>query len=374
MKKDNLVFYILQLLMLISVVMLKNEIYICLSFLILTIILLLKYRFPSDRNYLRYNAIQIVVISIFSYFLISYGLGMVTGFTRNVFNLSIKGIIKNITVPFLIIVFEEIIRHVVAKNCYGDKRPYVTLTIVYIFLGIAMEFNGYDFCNFEVIFRFFCLVVLPNIAKESLYSYITYKVSFIPTIIMKLVFSLYIYFVPFFPNLGDYLISLLGILYPAVVYMMIFNMVKYYDKSNRYVVSVRKRYLFYPLIVFLSILVLLISGVGRYKMVAIGSGSMEPVYYRGDAVIFKKVDSFDQIKIGTIIAYEKDSVLVTHRVVEILKNKGNYEFRTKGDNNSDIDNYVIPFSTVKGIVVYKVSYIGYPTIWLNEQLGKLKKE
>lgn len=371
MKKNKLVFYLCNVLILVFITMFKNYNYGVLFWIPFTLFLLLKYGFPRDKNYLKYNTIQIVVISIFSYFLITYGLGMITGFGKSVFVLNIKAILKNISIPFALIVCQEIVRYIYAKNSVNDKKPYIMLTLIYIFLDIVMEINGYDFYSFEIVFKFICLVVLKSIFNEILYSYITYNISFVPTLIMKLVFGLYIYILPIFPNLGEYLISVFGVLYPTAVYIMVFKTIKYYDKSSIYVASVSRRYLGYPLIIFLLIMVMLTSGIGRYQMIAIGSGSMSPVYERGDAVIFSKIKSFDEIKVGSIIAYNKNGVLITHRVVEIIHKKNSYQFVTKGDYNENVDSGVVDSADVKGIVIYKIPYIGRPTIWLNEKLNKM---
>lgn len=371
MKKNKLVFYLCNVLILVFIAMFKSYNYGVLFWIPFTLFLLLKYGFPRDKNYLKYNTIQIVVISIFSYFLITYGLGMITGFGKSVFALNIKAILKNISIPFVLIVCQEIVRYIYARNSVNDKKPYIMLTLIYIFLDIVMEINGYDFYSFEIVFKFICLVVLKSIFNEILYSYITYNISFVPTLIMKLVFGLYIYILPIFPNLGEYLISVFGVLYPTAVYIMVFKTIKYYDKSSIYVASVSRRYLGYPLIILLLIMVTLTSGIGKYQMIAIGSGSMSPVYERGDAVIFSKIKSFDEIKVGSIIAYNKNGVLITHRVVEIIHKKNSYQFVTKGDYNENVDSGVVDSADVKGIVIYKIPYIGRPTIWLNEKLNKI---
>lgn len=335
------------------------------------IFLIIRFGFSKDRNYLKGNTIRVVIISIFSYFLITYGLGLVTGFSSNVLNLGILNIIKNIIFPLIIIVCQEIIRSIYAKKCQYDIKPYIFLTLIYIFLDIAIEFNSTIFNSSEAIFIFICLTVVPKITYHILYSYITYKVSYVPTLIIRLVFGLYIYVMPIFPSLGNYITSVLGIIYPYIVYKMVSKNIKYYDKSDKYVVSLRRKYIYFPIILVLIIMVMLVAGIGNYQLVAIGSGSMEPVIYRGDAVLFKKTNNYDNIKIGTVLAYKKEGVLITHRVVGINKNNGSYVFKTKGDNNLEIDNYDIFQNEVVGEVIYNIKYIGYPTIWLNEMLSKL---
>ncbi|MGM9878325.1 MAG: signal peptidase I [Bacilli bacterium] len=371
MKKNILTFYICNIIIIALIVLFNNKNYSILLWILLTIFLFFKCGFPKDKNYLKYNTIQIVIISIFSYFLITYSLGLITGFSKNFFDLNIKSIIMNMLYPFTLITCQELIRYIYAKNCVDDIKPYIMLTLVYIFLEIFTQVNGYNFYNFEILFKFICLVVLKSISHEILYSYITYKISFIPTLIMKLTFGLYIYIIPIFPNLGEYLMSLFGILYPALVYVMIYKTIQSYDKSSKYVTSIKKKYLLYPVILFLCIIAVLTSGIGKYQMIAIGSGSMEPIYKRGDAVIFTKIKSLEEVKIGSIIAFTKNNILITHRVVNIEYKNGDYQFITKGDNNKDIDIGTVSGSNVKGIVIHKIPYIGYPTIWINEKLGNI---
>ena len=94
---------------------------------------------------------------------------------------------------------------------------------------------------------------------------------------------------------------------------------------------------------------------------------MEPVYYRGDAVIIEKINA-KEVKIGDILVFKVGSGIVTHRVVEISQEDGKMVFRTKGDNNKTEDTFDIDDSDVKGIVKYVVKYLGYPTIMFNELL------
>lgn len=368
--KNNLKYYIFPLILLISITMFKNKYLYSLFWIIMMAFLIFKYGLIKDRNYLKNSTIRIVIISIFSYFLITYGLGLITGFNNNVFNLGIVNNFKNMIFPFTVIICQEIIRYIYAKKCQYDIKPYIFITLIYIFLDIVIEFNSSMLNNSEAIFLFICLTIAPKIAHQLLYSYITYKISYVPTIIIRLVFELYIYIMPIFPNLGNYINSVLGVIYPYIVYKMINKNVKYYDKSDKYVVSLRRKYIYFPLILILTIVVILVSGLAKYQLVAIGSGSMEPVIYRGDAVLLKKTNNYDEIKIGTVLAYKKEGVLITHRVVGINKKLGNYVFKTKGDNNKEIDNYDILQDEVIGIVIYNIKYIGYPTIWINEKFSK----
>lgn len=371
MKKNKIGYYIFSTLLLTSIIIFRNK-YAYISFwTIMTLGLIFKLGFPRDKNYYKGNVIRICIIFLFTYFIGIYSLGFITGFAKSFFKLSFFKILSNILEPLIFIVSTELIRFIYAKNSHSDKKPLIYLTIVYILIDIIMEFNFSYFDNFELLFIFACLTVLPSIANESLYSYVSYNAGYVPNLIMRLCIGLYIYILPIFPNLGNYINSVLGVLCPVIVYMSVSRIIKLYDKNDKYVVAVKRRYLFIPLLLLTAILIVLVSGIGKYKIVAIASGSMEPEFYRGDAIVFQKIEDVSKIEIGNIIAYKKNGVLVTHRVVGMSRVKGSYVFLTKGDNNDSVDSYEIFEEDIEGIVIYKVSYIGMPTIWLQELFDNL---
>ena len=112
-----------------------------------------------------------------------------------------------------------------------------------------------------------------------------------------------------------------------------------------------------------------ISGIFKYQIIAIASNSMKPVYEKGDAVIIEKKKP-DQIKEQDILAFKKNNIYITHRVIEIIKNENNYNFITKGDNNKEIDKYKVTEKEAIGTVKYIIKYIGFPTIWFNDKRGE----
>ena len=113
--------------------------------------------------------------------------------------------------------------------------------------------------------------------------------------------------------------------------------------------------------------IILISGIFSHKMIAIGSDSMNPVYYKGDAIIYKKIE-LDKIKEKDILVYNHNGTIITHRVKKIITEGNNIYFQTKGDNNDNIDEILIGSKDVYGVVKYIVKYLGYPTILLNDYL------
>ena len=118
------------------------------------------------------------------------------------------------------------------------------------------------------------------------------------------------------------------------------------------------------LTMFLIFIVALISGIFKYKMIAIGSDSMNPIYYRGDAIIYEKDTD---IKKGDILVFEYNNSIITHRVINIIEEDGTKYFQTKGDNNDNPDLNLTSAEDVLGKVRFIVKYIGFPTIWFSER-------
>ena len=94
--------------------------------------------------------------------------------------------------------------------------------------------------------------------------------------------------------------------------------------------------------------------------VTVISGSMEPKVSVGDYVIIKKPKK-ENIQKGTIITFEQDGVLVTHRVESVVSD-GVYS--TKGDANNTVDSQLVKFEDILGISVLVVPKFGKLLLWL----------
>ena len=98
---------------------------------------------------------------------------------------------------------------------------------------------------------------------------------------------------------------------------------------------------------------------------------MNPNINKGDIVIVKKIKSeqIENIEVGDILVFNMRNKVVVHRVQKINDNNNRLSFITKGDNNIDVDNWVVNENDVIGIVTAKIPIVGYPTVWLNEMIG-----
>lgn len=98
--------------------------------------------------------------------------------------------------------------------------------------------------------------------------------------------------------------------------------------------------------------------LGMYGF-TISTGSMEPIINAGDYLVAKKVKS-DDIKVGDIITFVEENIIITHRVSGIINNQ--YEeimFITKGDGNNVEDDISIMSENIVGKYVFKIPMLGY---------------
>lgn len=319
----------------------------------------------KDSNYLKDHINQIVITSLLAFFLIIYLLGLFLGFNKSIFSFSIDYIGIVIIFEFITILSEEIMRYIICRNQKDSKVPIILYTIGLCLLNIIIEINGYDLTDKEALFIFTSKVIIPTISRELLCSYLTYKVSYTPSIIFKSTICLYEYIIPIVPNLGNYIYSVANVILPYIIFYFSSKVIKKGEKTKEYTKKALRRILYIPIVICLIILTILVSGIFSYKMVSIGSNSMKPIYGRGDAVIYKKTN-YQKVKAGEILAFERDGRIITHRVITIKKDGNLTSYRTKGDANKSPDTRLVESAEVLGVVKYKIKYIGYPTLWVRE--------
>ena len=337
---------------------------IFLSFILFGLKFLIGYE--KDKSLYRIDIIQSIVIYSIIYYLFIYLLGFFTGFLKNSYNLSFLSIIKN-SIPYIIvIVLLEFIRYIFISKSREKKYIIVIITVLITVIDLYLMHGNYDLNNYKSSFYLLSLYILPAISKNMFLSFITYNYGYKPSIIYRLIIEIPLFFLPILPNFGKYLDSIVRLILPALMYFRIVNLfVK--KKSN----FIYRNYRFISNTIFISfslIVVYLTCGLFKYYSLAIGSGSMGPNINLGDVVIVEKVkqDNLDSLKVGDVLVFKHDNKTIVHRIVAIKETHNRLIFRTKGDHNEESDNYDINSSDVIGKVNFKLSYIGYPVIWLNK--------
>ena len=343
--------------------------YITIVFLILTIIIFkLFFGVEKDRHRFTKDIIFDVIIFLLIFFLIYYLSGLIIGFARTDNYYTLNGI-KTFIIPIIItIILKEFLRYQVIMKSEGNKILMILSCILFIFLDVTnpIFYNGFS-SKYDT-FIFFALTLLPAISTNIVCSYLTFKVGYKPNILYLLVMNLYQYLLPLVPNPNEYIASIIRFLLPILLGYKLsgfFNLTadqeidRNYNKTSAWSLIVPT--------ILVAVLVYFTSGYFHYYAVAIASGSMEKAISKGDIVVIEKIDKqYDKLEKGQVIAYTYHGVLVVHRIVNIIEDKGEYYVYTKGDANAKEDNYVVEQDTIMGTVEFVIPYLGLPKVWLNE--------
>lgn len=339
-----------------------------LGFGILLFVATLVYKKKKDTNFFRGSASRIVFAVIVFYFLAIYLLGLLLGFNKTLFSTIPSKWFQGLIPIAIITIITEKLRFILIKNNVAEKKGIYGITVLMMLFNILLVTNFVRLTEPYLVFVLICSTVMPTIAQELLSTHMVINYGFIPTVEYKLIMNLYIYILPIFPNLGDYIYSAINIIIPFTIYIVLKKYIKPDEdirKENQKLTGLNLGFITIPIIIFLTIIILLVSGITGYKMIAIASNSMVPVYERGDAIIYEKLDVKD-IEEGDIIVFEKSKILVAHRVIKIKEDSTKRYFYTKGDANNGPDSDFTNEEDVKGVVKRVVKYIGYPTVWINE--------
>lgn len=336
--------------------------------LILLGIFKISFGFERDKHRYVKDIVLETIIYLFIFFIIFYLLGVFISFARVEGYYTWYGLRTMVIPVVLTIIFREILRYMVMCKSEGNKLLLILSCIMFIFIEVTTTIYYTNFSTKYSSFLFIAITLLPAISSNIVFSILTLKVGYKPIILYALVIGLYRYLFPIIPNPDEYLTSIIMFLVP-VFYG--YRMYKFYDKVKdkeieRDYNKRRVGYLLGPTILII-ILVYFTSGYFHYHAIAVASGSMTPNILKGDIVVIEKIDGdFSKLKKGQVIAYKYDNIVVVHRLINIIEEKGTYYFYSKGDANESEDNWVITEDMIIGIVNVKIPYLGLPTVWLNE--------
>lgn len=108
-----------------------------------------------------------------------------------------------------------------------------------------------------------------------------------------------------------------------------------------------------------------ILGIYMFNIV---SESMEPTFYVEDLVVVKKC-KLEDLQKGDIITFKEEDRTISHRIVEITKEKGEVKFITKGDNNDVPDKDAVEMQDVYGKVLFSIKKLGKVVHYIQNARG-----
>ncbi len=106
-----------------------------------------------------------------------------------------------------------------------------------------------------------------------------------------------------------------------------------------------------------------------YNTFVVRSESMKPAINMGDLIITGPIDGplSRELAPGTVITYEHSDELVTHRIKSIDVRT----IATQGDAVEDPDPWTVNISSVQGVYMFKIPYVGYVTSFVQTKTGWL---
>ena len=320
------------------------------------------------RNYHKEFSQTVFIISII-YFIIYYILGLIIGYSYNVYSTSFIGILRNIIVIVVPLLFREEVR---SRFLFLNKKKFGIFFITLLFIVLELfSSTFFTYSNNEELFINFFSVFLPIVLENILLTYLafigirsTVYAYFIPMLISR-------YFIPITLDVDWFFALLFQLILVVVIFYVSFN--EYLWKEKRiYSYKTNKTnsvvYLFG--VVLIVSFGLFVAGVFKYRPVAILTYSMEPIFTRGDAVIVEKLDDEEKNKLkkGDIIQYQVDKTVVVHRIIKVKKEDNKKVYILKGDNNNAKDPKPVYMEQIMGKVLFSIPKVGYPSVWLSEFL------
>lgn len=339
--------------------------------LILSVILLGK-----SKNKFQNKKDIIIAISVFSLLyqtIIFVFFGLKLGFLRSVYKLGLNHFLKIVLPIILVIILTEILRHQLISKARLKKSLILISMVSMIFIDCFISINLYNLSDFKGIFEFTFFLVFVSVIKNIYLTFIVYNYGYTPNIVYRFIMELPIYYLPIYPNITNYLQAVIDILLPFILFLYFMSFtakkeVKIIKKKNKYFEAIKK--VLQAFIIVLTIMFyMLMIGIFKYYFLVVGSGSMQKTLYVGDAVLVEKINKYDKLREGQVLIFNKEEKTIVHRIKELKREDDKVFIITKGDNNALEDNWVVTNEDIIGVAKFKISYLGYPTIWLNKLFG-----
>ena len=320
------------------------------------------------RNYHKEFSQTVFIISII-YFIIYYILGVIIGYSYNVYSTSFIGILRNIIVIVVPLLFREEVR---SRFLFLNKKKFGIFFITLLFIVLELfSSTFFTYSNNEELFINFFSIFLPIVLENILLTYLafigirsTVYAYFIPMLISR-------YFIPITLDVDWFFALLFQLILVVVIFYVSFN--EYLWKEKRiysYKTNKTNSVVYLIGVVLIVSFGLFVAGVFKYRPVAILTYSMEPIFTRGDAVIVEKLDKEEKNKLkkGDIIQYQVDKTVVVHRIIKVKKEDNKKVYILKGDNNNAKDPKPVYMEQIMGKVLFSIPKVGYPSVWLSEFL------
>ena len=329
-----------------------------------TLILIKKKAIPSISK--KEVTLLLTVIAVLTVVLLQLS-GIYFGFYQPLYVFS-SYTFFNYILPFtVIIVAVEIIRSRLLAQKY--KFSSVMCYLICVLSEVLMYRNLHEITSLNRFMGLVGLTLFPALTGNVLYHYVSKKFGAVPNIIFRLIITLYAYVLPITSGISDSLLSFIWLILPLVIFFFVRAI---YRKGKKSPKEKNGKFSYISMgataVLMLSI-VMIISCQFTIGALVIATESMTGEINKGDVIIFEKYDD-QKIKENQVIVFRSDTSMIVHRVIKIETIGDERRYFTKGDANDSPDAGYVLEADIVGLTDFKIPYIGFPTLWLNEIIRK----
>lgn len=301
------------------------------------------------------------------YIIMTIVAGLIEGFGKSPYSHSLSGILLNMLVIGSMLIGREYSRGFIINHLAKKEKYTVFLFVSFIFTLMSYPVSKFTALNStEEAVELAARYIIPEFCHHLLASYLTFLGGWLASFIYWSIMMAFEWLSPILPDLKWITTAFIGILCPVFCLFGIQNMHIQQIGKLKKSKEKKERTFAWILTSTFSIGVIWFSvGVFPVYPSVIATGSMEPVIYPGDMIFVEKItkeEEFTQLKEGDVIQFERDNMLISHRIVKIIENNSQIRYCTKGDNNTSPDATLVKPEDIKGKVVYIIPKVGWPTL------------
>ena len=290
--------------------------------------------------------------------------GLFDGYGRSPYNHSVLGILQNILQVGIVLVGRELVRSYIT-NSFSKKENYLVFALIALLMAITdISLSRYlNLHDYKDMIQFSAQYLAPEFMMNFLAVYFVYKGGAMPSVIYMGLIQAFQWLCPILTDLKWITAALIGILCPYFSLMFLRNLYAEETRDRSRIKGEEESPISLLITSIVSITIVWFS-VGIFPVFpsVVATGSMEPLIMPGDVVLVNKVKPGENFKVGEIIQFRRDTILIDHRIIEIVKDDKSLGYRTKGDNNSGPDSQIVKPEDVKGTVIQVIPKIGWPTL------------
>lgn len=297
--------------------------------------------------------------------------GFVDGLGKSPYDHSFFGITLNIFSTGGVLVGREFFRSYIVGNLTKkeDFRAFLGISLLMTFLSFPMQ-KYMKFEDYQSIVEFSAQYFLPEFSVNFLATYLVFMGGPVPALIFFGIPKAFYLLSPILPNLQWITAALVGVLTPVFLFTIIQGMFEVESKQRRKSEVQKEGHASWIITTLVSVIFVWFAvGVFPVYPSVIVTGSMEPTVYPGDVILINKIKDIEEVQIGDVIQFERDHILISHRVIEIITKDGVTSYRTRGDNNSVEDSQLVSPEQIRGEIVRVVPKIGWPSLLIKSRNG-----